>query len=95
MAFNYALKKAIGYDETGFDRTADSTYRLQAWDFLVAGGATYDHLDYSFTAGHEDGTFRYPETQPGGGSRELRRQFGILKGFMDGFDFVRMRPRIR
>ncbi len=92
VALNYDLNKAIGYDETGFDGTADATYRLQAWDFLVAGGATYDHLDYSFTAGHEDGTFHYPETQPGGGSRELRHQFGILKRFMEGFDFVRMRP---
>ena len=92
VAVNYGLNKAIGYDETGFDGTADATYRVQAWDFLVAGGATYDHLDYSFVAGQEDGTFQYPATQPGGGSPELRRQFRILKDFLESLDFVRMRP---
>lgn len=92
VAVNYGLNKAIGYDETGFDGTADATYRVQAWDFLVAGGATYDHLDYSFVAGHEDGSFQYPPSQPGGGSAELRRQFRILKDFMESFEFVKMRP---
>jgi hypothetical protein len=92
VAANYGLNKAIGYDETGFDGTADATYRVQAWDFLSAGGATYDHLDFSFVAGHEDGSFQYPASQPGGGSSELRRQFRILKDFMESFDFVKMRP---
>lgn len=89
---NYHLNKAIGYDETGFDGSADSTYRVQGWDFMVAGGAVYSHLDYSFTAGHEDGSFQYPPAQPGGGSAALRSQFGILKRFMESLDFVRMAP---
>jgi len=92
VAMNYGLNKAIGFDETGFDGTADSIYRIQAWDFIIAGGALYDHLDYSFTAGHEDGTFPYPETQPGGGSAELRRQLRHLKDFIEGFEFLKMRP---
>src|SRR6185436_1892218 len=37
-------------------------------------------------------TFQYPSTQPGGGSRALRRQLKILSEFINGFDFVRMTP---
>ena len=37
------------------------------------GGGLYNNLDYSFVAGHEDGTFVYPASQPGGGPA-LRRQ---------------------
>lgn len=89
---NFKLNRATGYDETGFDGPYDSTYRVQAWDFLLAGGATFDHLDYSFTAGHEDGTFEFPIGQPGGGSPALRKQLGILKRFLTGFDIARMTP---
>ncbi len=92
VALNYGLGKAIGNNETGFDGTADSIYRLQAWDFILAGGGLFNNLDYSFTAGHEDGTFAVPEKQPGGGSVALRQQYRILHDFMDGLDFVRMRP---
>ena len=33
---------------------------MEGWEFLLAGGGLYNNLDYSFTAGHEDGTFRLP-----------------------------------
>lgn len=92
VAMNYRLNKPIGMNETGFDGTADATYRIQAWDFLLAGGALYNNLDYSFTVGHEDGTFAYPGTQPGGGSVRLRRQLKILRQFMDGLPVTAMKP---
>jgi hypothetical protein len=92
VAENYALNKVIGDNETGFRGTADLPYRLEAWNFILAGGGLFNHLDYSFTVGHEDGTFAYPPTQPGGGNAGLRRQFRALKRFIEGFDFVRMRP---
>lgn len=92
VPLNYGLDRAIGENETGFRGTADEYYRREAWEFMLAGGALFNHLDYSFTVGHEDGSFTNPETQPGGGSAALRRQFGILKRFIEGFDFVRMRP---
>ncbi|MEZ5397646.1 MAG: hypothetical protein R2724_33395, partial [Bryobacterales bacterium] len=38
VAMNYGLNVAIGMNETGFDGQADSTYRIQGWDFLMAGG---------------------------------------------------------
>jgi hypothetical protein len=79
-------------NETGFDGSSDATYRIQGWDFLMAGGALYNNLDYSFAAGHERGEFRYDEKTPGGGSTELRRQLGVLHGFLQRLDFVHMAP---
>jgi hypothetical protein len=52
----------------------------------------FNHLDYSFVAGHEDGTFEYPQTQPGGGSAALRNQLKILSQFIHGFEFWKMKP---
>lgn len=92
VAMNYALNRAIGMNETGFDGSADSTYRIQGWDFLMAGGALYNNLDYSFTAGHEGGDFRYDRSTPGGGSASLRRQLGVLHRFFERLDFVHMAP---
>ena len=63
----------------------------EGWDFLLAGGGLYNNLDYSFTPPHPDGDFR-DYRSPGGGSPELRKQLGILKRFLEGFDFVRMKP---
>ena len=71
---------------------SDAAYRTEAWDFIIAGGGLYNNLDFSFVAGHEDGSFVYPPTQPGGGSSALRRQLAILGEFIRGFDFVRMKP---
>jgi hypothetical protein len=92
LVLNWLLNKAIGDNETGFGGTNDAPYRTEAWDFILAGGALFNHLDYSFTVGHEDGTFHYPSTQPGGGNAVLRRQFRTLRDLIHGFDFVRMKP---
>jgi hypothetical protein len=92
LAMNYGLNKVIGDDETGFRGVGDDVYRMEGWDFVLAGGGLYNNLDYSFAAGYEDGTFEYPPSQPGGGSRALRRQLKILAEFIGGFDFLRMTP---
>jgi hypothetical protein len=92
VAANYGLEKVIGDNETGFRATNDSQYRMESWDFIVAGGGLFNNLDYSFTAAHEDGTFVYPATQPGGGSVELRHQLGFLKKVIEQLDFIHMRP---
>jgi len=89
---NYALNKVIGLNETGFKGTADDHYRMEAWEFILAGGGLYNNLDYSFTAGHEDGTFAYPPKQPGGGNPGFRKQVKVLGDFIRGFDFVRLKP---
>ena len=92
VAMNYGLQKVIGDNETGFRGTNDGPYRMEAWDFMVAGGGLFNHLDYSFVAGFEDGTFVYPASQPGGGNPLLRRQFKLLQDTLRSFDFVHMRP---
>jgi hypothetical protein len=92
VPMNYGLQRVIGDNETGFKGTNDAPYRMEAWEFLLAGGALYNHLDYSFAVAHEDGTYVYPAKQPGGGNAGFRRQMGVLVDFLHGFDLVRMRP---
>ena len=87
---NQGWDRVMGLDETGFAGSDDATYSRQAWRFMLAGGALFDHLDYSFTVDRPDGTDR--NEAPGGGSPALRRQLGVLKRFVEGFDFIRMRP---
>jgi len=92
VAINYPLNKVIGDNETGFRGTNDLPYRVEAWEFIIAGGGLYNNLDYSFVAGREDGTFVYPATQPGGGNPAFRKQMRVLRDFITGLDFVRMKP---
>lgn len=87
---NDGLDRVIGDDETGFKGSEDVTYRREGWEFIIAGGGVYSNLDYSFTTEHEDGT-AMPDA-PGGSGANLRKQLGILKDFMDSFDFVRTKP---
>ncbi|MHC4567952.1 MAG: hypothetical protein ACYTE3_19590, partial [Planctomycetota bacterium] len=87
---NYGLNRVIGDDETGFAGSEPGPYRREGWDFIIAGGAIYDNLDYSFTVGHEDGTAEI--YAPGGGGPVLHKQLGILVDFINGFNFVKMIP---
>jgi hypothetical protein len=88
---NDALGLPIVDDETGFDGTGDRTYRTEAWEFLLSGGAGVSNLDYSFTTEHEDGTAKVEEPTPGGGGPALRTQLATLKRFLEALDFPRMR----
>jgi hypothetical protein len=92
VSLNYDLNKVIGENETGFNGQKDSTYRKEAWELILTGGGLFNNLDYSFTTDHPDGTYQYPEKQPGGGSPAFRKQLSYLKKFMDSFDFVKMKP---
>jgi hypothetical protein len=91
VTLNYGLGKAIAYDETGFLGRGDDAYRRQAWNFMMAGGSTFDGLDYSFSPGHEDGTDAEPNG-PGGGSAALRKELGILARFMAKLPLVELAP---
>lgn len=92
IAMNPGLQKAFGDDETGFRGTDDRHYRVEGWEFLLAGGSLYSNLDYSFTTAHPDGTAKVVKPTPGGGGVVLRKQLSILNDFLAGFDFVRMVP---
>lgn len=89
---NYHLGKVIGDNETGFKGQADSTYRKEGWEFILAGGSLYNNLDYSFAVGYEDGSCRYPSKQPGGGTRTLRTQLSHLVKFMSDLNYIAMSP---
>ncbi|HSO88436.1 MAG TPA: hypothetical protein VLQ91_17925 [Draconibacterium sp.] len=87
---NYGWNRPVSFDESGFAGSSDSTYLRQAWQFMMAGGAVFNNLDYSFYVGKEDGTGI--NTAPGGGSKNLRRQLTYLRAFIESFDFVQMKP---
>jgi len=87
---NYGWNLPVSFDESGFAGSSDSTYLRQAWQFMMAGGAVFNNLDYSFYVGKEDGTGK--NAAPGGGSVIFRNQLHILRSFIESFDFVRMKP---
>ena len=90
VTMNHGLGKVLSDDETGFRGSADFIYRAEGWDFILAGGAVYDNLDYSFTPSQSRGTA--VPSAPGGGGATLREQLKILKEFIESFAFVRMTP---
>jgi hypothetical protein len=92
VEMNYGLNKPIGDNETGFNGIEDVHYRTEAWDFIAAGGALFNNLDYSFTTGNEDGSFVVAPDQPGGGGTTLRNQLKTLKNIFGEFDFLKMKP---
>ncbi|MDZ7723306.1 MAG: hypothetical protein U5R06_10995 [candidate division KSB1 bacterium] len=87
---NMAWERPIGFDESGFAGSSDTTYLRQAWQFMLAGGALFNNLDYSFFVGAEAGSG--DNDAPGGGSPRLRRQLAVLRKFIHSFDFIRMQP---
>ncbi len=95
VTLNYDLERPIAHDETGFKGNGDAVYRMEAWQFILNGGSAFSHLDYSFIVGHEQGDHPIPAKTPGGGGPAFRRQMSILKKFIEGFDFLRMKPARR
>lgn len=93
VALNYGYGRVMSFDESGFSGSGDDAYRRQAWRFILAGGSIFNSLDYSFYPGAEDGSGK--NRAPGGGSPTLRKQLGILKRFIEDFDFLRMGPDSR
>ena len=92
VAQNYALNLPIGENETGFKGTGDDHYRMEAWEFMLAGGALFNHLDYSYAVGHEDGSFPVKDPTPGGGGAALRKSFHFLRTFLERLDLPKMKP---
>lgn len=92
VAQNYDYNRVIAFDETGFRGSGDSAYRTEAWEFILAGGAVYSNLDWSYTVDAENGTSTAWDHNLGGGGPSIQHQLGILKTFIHGFDFVHMGP---
>ncbi len=90
VALNYGYERVMSFDESGFSGSDDAAYRRQAWKFILAGGGIFNSLDYSFYPGAEGGSGE--NRAPGGGSPALRKQLGILKRFIEDFDYLSMGP---
>ena len=87
---NYGWNRPVSFDESGFAGSSDSTYLRQAWQFMLAGGAIFNSLDYSFYVGAETG--KGHNVAPGGGSATLRKQLTFLHCFLGSLDYIRMKP---
>ena len=87
---NYGWDRPVSFDESGFAGSSDTTYLRQAWQFMLAGGAVFNNLDYSFYVGEESGNG--VNSAPGGGSSGLRKMLGYLRYFMNEFDYIKMKP---
>jgi len=89
LDFKYKDNKPIELNETGYfplwyrgDKVADS--RVEAWEFIVGGGAGFNHLNGLFTVANPSG--KTPENE------RVLRALTNLKRFMERFEFVRMAP---
>jgi len=85
---SYSLNRVIAFDETSNGCSARER-RREAWAFLMAGGAVYDNLDFSFSIDDPTGSSPTGRRQ---GCREVREQLGALLRFMNSLDFVRAQP---
>ncbi|WP_165251232.1 glycoside hydrolase family 5 protein [Paludisphaera soli] len=92
VTMNAHLDRPIGDNETGFKGNDDRVYRTQAWRFLMAGGALFNNLDYSFTAAHPDGTAEVTPPTPGGGGPAFRKQMSVLAGILREAQVWKMGP---
>jgi len=89
LDYEYAKNKPIDFNETDYyptwylgDRVADS--RVEAWEFIVGGGGSFNQLNGLYTV-----------RDPAGNTEEnaqLGRAIKSLHDFMYSFDFLKMRP---
>jgi hypothetical protein len=91
VAQNAHFQKPICFNETGFSGSDGNIYRRQAWRFMMSGGAQFNNLDYSFTVGKEDGTDT-TNIAPGQGSPRFRQQLKILRGYLESFNLIKLKP---
>ena len=91
LDMEYGHRKAIELNETdyypewygeGNDKVAAS--RVEAWEFIVGGGAGFNHLNGLYTVKNPGGRT--------GDNEMICRSLAALKVFMNSFDFIRMKP---
>ncbi|HJZ41618.1 MAG TPA: DUF6298 domain-containing protein [Bacteroidales bacterium] len=87
---NYSINLPVCFDETANGCNAPDR-RIEAWAFLLAGGAVYNNLDWSFAIDDQTGRGRNPAGRRRSGV-EVKQQLSVLKHFMDTFDFIRAKP---
>jgi hypothetical protein len=90
----YGKGRALSFDETRWiahprfpeytNTMRPASGRVEAWEFLMGGGAVYDGLNYAYQTDNATGVA--PE------SDEFKGYLRKLAEFMNGFDFIRMQP---
>ncbi len=83
----YGRNKPLAFDETQIIGNPSQNYtpttgRVEAWEFIIGGGAVYDNLSFAYTTTDEAGN------SPAG--IQLRGFLQNLKGFVEDFDFIKM-----
>ena len=87
----YGRNKPIDLNETGYyplsswyegDKPGD--VRVEAWEFMVGGGSSFNNLNAMYTA--RDPAGNAAENAP------VLHTMQSLKQFIEGFDFLKMRP---
>jgi hypothetical protein len=88
LEFEYDHNKPIELNETDYypiwyrgDKVADS--RVEAWEFIVGGGAGFNHLNGLYTVDNPAG--KTPD------NAQICGALKNLKDFMNSFDFIKMR----
>jgi hypothetical protein len=89
LDYKYRDNKPLELNETAYyplwhqgDKIADA--RVEAWEFIVGGGAAFNQLNGLFTADNPAG--KSPDND------EMLRALENLKQFMYSFEFVKMAP---
>jgi hypothetical protein len=89
LDLKYGANKPIEENETDYlpiwyqgDLVGDS--RVEAWEFIVGGGGSFNQLNGLFTVENPVGDT--PD------NRQILQALTSLKDFMYGFDFLKMRP---
>jgi hypothetical protein len=101
VALRAGAGKAIGFDEdySGIVRREPprpAQNRMEAWESLLGGCATYDHLDFTFTPGDPTGSAAGPVPpalpREWFDGRTLRRQLSYVAGYAADLDLAGLRP---
>jgi hypothetical protein len=89
LDYEYDYNKPIEFNETSYypmwyqNTDAVAASRVEAWEFIVGGGASFNHLNSRFTA--EDPAGKTPD------NAQILGALRNLKDFIYSFDFVKMR----
>ncbi len=88
LDYKYGYDKPIELNETAYypmwyKGDAVGASRVEAWEFMVGGGASFNHLNARFTA--EDPAGNTPD------NAQVLSALRNLKDFIYSFDFVKMR----
>lgn len=89
-------RAALAYDESGGLPGGRLSYRSSFWQWMLAGGAIVDNLDWSFMAdGYENGTLPAKDCHdPRTSGSASRAELAALSGFVHGLPFVGMAPNV-